>query len=870
MGLALLANLAAYDFGYIGAGELIERTSRALASMQTMDRHLGHFYNWYDTQTLRPLTPLYISTVDSGNLAGHLLTLRAGLLALPDDKIVRARVFDGIADTLALLEDCGGPSGFRIGALLRLHRRASRETSQPSVDTAVSAPRGHRRRRNRACGRKRSSANATTRFERPPFVAPGRSRSHAARTRRARLQQAGSASRIQALEDWPSNAPALARAEYDFLFDKTRRLLAIGYQVEASRRDDSYYDLLASEARLCNFVAIAQGQLPQESWFALGRLLASAGGEPVLISWSGSMFEYLMPLLVMPTYENTLLDQTYQAAVERQIEYGKKRGVPWGISESGYNTIDVHLNYQYRAFGVPGLGLKRGLAEDLVIAPYASAMALMVAPEPACQNLQRLSEEHREGRYGFYEAIDYTESRLPRGETCAVVRSFMAHHQGMSLLSFAYALLDRPMQKRFEADLQFQATTLLLQERIPRATAFYSQAAEVSSLRTTATPSEPPFRVFTDPNSSVPEVQLLSNGRYHVMVTHAGGGYSRWKDLAVTRWREDTTRDPWGTFCYVRDTASGEFWSTAYQPTLDRPDRYEAIFSEARVQFRRRDGNFDTHTEIAVSPEDDIELRRVTVTNHALAREDHRDHQLRRSGTHVPRRRRLASRLQQSFRADRNPPAAPGDFVHAPPAFRRRTGPLDVSPDGHRGRRAAPRFPTKPTARNSSDAGTPCQHPRAMSEPGPLSNSSGSVLDPVVAVRYRITLAAGKSVTVNIVSGVGETRETCLGLLEKYQDPRLADRVFDLAWTHSQVALRQLNATESDAQLYERLAGSVLYANPSLRASPRDAPAKPPRPIRTLGPRHLRRSSHRAAANRGSRQYRSGAPDGPGPRLLAL
>ena len=196
----------------------------------------------------------------------------------------------------------------------------------------------------------------------------------------------------------------------------------------------------------------------------------------------------------------------------------------------------------------------------------------------------------------------------------------MAHHQGMSLLSFAYALLNRPMQKRFEADLQFQATTLLLQERIPRATAFYSQAAEVSSLRTTAAPSEPPFRIFTDPNSSVPEVQLLSNGRYHVMVTHAGGGYSRWKDLAVTRWREDTTRDPWGTFCYVRDTASGEFWSTAYQPTLDRPDRYEAIFAEARVQFRRRDGNFDTHTEIAVSPEDDIELRRVTVTNHALTR----------------------------------------------------------------------------------------------------------------------------------------------------------------------------------------------------------------------------------------------------------
>ena len=274
--------------------------------------------------------------------------------------------------------------------------------------------------------------------------------------------------------------------EYDFLFDEARHLLAIGYNVGERRRDASYYDLLASEARLCTFVAIAQGQLPQESWFALGRLLTTAGGGPILLSWSGSMFEYLMPLLVMPTYENTLLDQTCKAAVKRQIEYGRQRGVPWGISESCYNMVDVRLNYQYRAFGVPGLGLKRGLADDLVIAPYASALALMVAPEEACLNLQRLAAEGLEGKYGFYEAIDYTPSRLPRGQSSAVVRSFMAHHEGMSLLSLAYLLLDRPMQKRFESDPRFQATTLLLQERVPKATAFYSHAAELSDLRTTS------------------------------------------------------------------------------------------------------------------------------------------------------------------------------------------------------------------------------------------------------------------------------------------------------------------------------------------------------------------------------------------------
>ena len=306
------------------------------------------------------------------------------------------------------------------------------------------------------------------------------------------------------------------------------------------------------------------------------------------------MFEYLMPLLVMPTYENTLLDQTYQAAVERQIEYGRQRGVPWGMSECGYNTVDVHLNYQYRAFGVPGLGLKRGLGEDLVVAPYASALALMVAPDAACLNLQRLATDGLAGRLGMFEAIDYTPSRQRRGESSAVVRSFMAHHQAMSLLSFAYVLLARPMQKRFESDPLFQATLLLLQERIPRATLFHPNATDLPDLRAAGAGPELPVRVLTNPDTAFPEVQLLSNGRYHVMVTNAGGGSSRWKDLAVTRWREDSTCDNWGTFCYLRDEASGEFWSTAFQPTLKRPNitkrssRRDARSSDAGISISRR------------------------------------------------------------------------------------------------------------------------------------------------------------------------------------------------------------------------------------------------------------------------------------------
>jgi Cellobiose phosphorylase len=332
------------------------------------------------------------------------------------------------------------------------------------------------------------------------------------------------------------------------------------------------------------------------------------------------MFEYLMPLLVMPTYENTLLHQTYRSAVKRQIEYGRERGVPWGISESGYNAVDANLNYQYRAFGVPGLGLKRGLAEDLVIAPYASALALMVDPEAACGNLERLATGGFEGRYGFYEAIDYTPSRLPRGQLNIVVRSFMAHHQGMSFLSLAYLLLDRPMQKRFESDPLLQSSLLLLQERVPKATAFYAHTTELAGVREISGAEQTPGRVLTNLGYS----GARRPAAVQRPVSRDGDGSRRGlqplEESRVTRWREDATCDHWGTFCYIRDLKSGIFWSSAHQPTGKPADKYEAIFTEARAEFRRSERELDTHTEIAVSPEDDIELRRIAIRNTSRTR----------------------------------------------------------------------------------------------------------------------------------------------------------------------------------------------------------------------------------------------------------
>ena len=842
IGLSLLSSLAAYDFGYITLGQLIDRTKATLDTMDRLQRFQGHFLNWYDTQTLQPLHPAYVSTVDSGNLAGHLLTLRAGLRLLANGPPQPALLFDGLSDTARLLHEASGralrgPALARFTALLGQAMVQPPQTpaalgttfdalagcaadvvdevaAAPLADTVAGTPDDADAKLQadalRWADALRAQCVAAVAEQR--LLSPGPSADAAAGWNGSVLQ-----ARSTALHRLADRAGDLARKEYGFLYDPARHLMAIGYNVDEHRRDSGHYDLLASEVRLTSFTAIAQGQVPQANWFALGRLLTTVDGDALLLSWSGSMFEYLMPMLVMPSYENTLLHQTMRAAVDCQIRYGRQRGVPWGMSESGYNATDAHLNYQYRAFGVPGLGLKRGLAEDLVVAPYASVMALMIEPRAACQNLQRLADEGLAGTFGYYEAIDYTPSRLPRGQSRAIVRSYMAHHQGMSLLSLAYLLLDQPMQRRFLADPAFQATLLLLQERIPKALPFHAHTADRAEMRTDVGAAEAPLHLIKTADTPAPEVQLLSNGRYHVMLTNAGGGVSRWKDLAVTRWREDTTCDEWGSFCYLRDTETGTFWSTTHQPTQWKPDSYEAIFSEGRAEFRRRDQGIDAYTEIVVSPEDDIELRRLRITN--LGR-------TRRSIEVTS----YAELVIAPASADAQHPAFSKLFVQteclAEPAAllcTRRPRSADERPPHmlhlltvHGAKAGAVSHETDRA--RFIGRGNSLHAPRALREGGPLSGSAGSVLDPVASTRRVITLEPEQTATIDIVYGMADTREGCLALANKYVDRRLADRLLDLAWTHSQVILRQINASESDSQLYARLASAVVYAQPTHRA----------------------------------------------------
>jgi cellobiose phosphorylase len=917
IGLSLLANLSAYDFGFIGPAALLQRTADTFGTLAKLERYQGHFCNWYDTQSLQTLAPRYVSAVDSGNLAGHLLTLKAGLQNLPAEPLLPRQCLQGLLTCLQLVQAAFEAEKKQLSltvtkaftlwsvrqqqvleqamvtsqtehsvtasycCLEQLQRQDQLLLALPGLLPAVLPPTeqagtelqfwlsawsaqhqallaelswlcpwlasGERPQRSSLAGQLVQTTPDSHVLLQHCVAAMAEVASLLQLQQMtqswlpqlaAALQSEQTASQRHLLASWlqylqcaqlragqrqnlgqtlQQQCQAFSHQEYEFLFDKSRHLLAVGYNIDEFRRDNSYYDLLASEARLATFVAISQGKLPQQSWFALGRLLTSSAGAAVLVSWSGSMFEYLMPLLVMPSYPGTLLDHSCRVAVQRQIAYGQQQSLPWGVSESGFSTVDASQNYQYHAFGVPGLGLKRGLAEDMVIAPYASMLALLVDASAACQNLQRLSAEGAAGRYGFYEAIDYTPSRLSRGQSRSLVCSFMAHHQGMSLLAIASVLLDQPMQKRFASDPQFQATLLLLQEKVPKSTIVHAHVAEHSQggafFDAPVLPIPRPLGAAT----LVPEVQLLSNGRYHVMLTNAGGGYSHWHQLALTRWREDSTRDHWGSFLYVRDLASGHFWSAAHQPTLVQADSYAAVFSEGRAEFRRREHDFETYSEIVVSPEDDIELRRVRLTNRASSR---RTVELT-SYSEVVLSAAAADDMQTAF----------GNlFVQT-----------EILPERHailctRRPRSAGEvncWMFHLLAQNGTAVGAvsyetdrmrfigrgqTLQAPQVLVGQLPLSGSQGAVLDPIVAIRCLITLDAEQTASLDWITGVAASRAECLALVDKYQDRHFADRVFDIAGTHSAVMLRQINASEADAELYRRLASAVLYSHSQLRA----------------------------------------------------
>ncbi|MEZ5015033.1 MAG: glucoamylase family protein [Chitinophagales bacterium] len=873
IGLYLLANITAEQFHFISTKQFLFRTECTLRTLQKMKRFKGHFYNWYDTQSLQILQPPYISTVDSGNLIGYIFLLRQFLQAIPEAKLIPPNAFTGLQDTFLVLHDT-------LETEDRRHCKTFHNTLKKTISEVETHASGSIQ--NTFIVQKALSeaihtlqvdgeSEAAWWIEKITQQSNQLSDNHALlepllllekgphfistsfydnnptlrtlmRSNRAALeyihaldQTALSASdqswlqdltqaiensdriakeRMAILHELENISTKLVEVDWNFLYDTNRNLLTIGYNTRDRKMDNSFYDLLASESRLSTFIAIAQGKLPIDSWFALGRMLANIDKHTVLLSWSGSMFEYLMPLLIMPTFENTLLHKTYKAAVTWQIEYGNTSRLPWGISESGYNSLNANSNYQYRAFGVPGLGLKRGLDEDLVVAPYATAMALMIEPKKASTNLEILEHFGMTNRYGYYEALDFTPARLQRGQSNAIVYSHLAHHQGMIMLSLAYVLLEKPMQKLFEAEPQFKSVILLLQERIPAISKYIGYTKGIPDVSLQHEVAE--TRVIRKPDTAIPHVQLLSNGRYHVMLTNAGSGYSRWNSISVTRWREDVTCDQMGTYLYIRDIKSGSFWSNTFQPARIQGDVYEAAFSQGRADFHSTIRNIETHTEIVVSPEDDIELRRIRITNRSgskkildltsyaevvLATQASDEMQPAFSNLFVQTE---ILRDQQAILCTRRPRSEtehPPWMFHLMPVHGKEV--LSVSYETDRAKFIG--------------HGKDLASPDAMSVLGELSGTEGAVLDPIVSLRYKVKIDNDQTIALYMITGAARNREECLEKITKYKDKLHKDRVFELAWTHSQVVLRQINASEANAHFYAQLAGSIIFCNPALR-----------------------------------------------------
>jgi cyclic beta-1,2-glucan synthetase len=574
--------------------------------------------------------------------------------------------------------------------------------------------------------------------------------------------------------------------DFAFLLDPERKLLSIGYSLADNGLDPSCYDLLASEARLASLFAVAKGDVTTRHWFQLGRAATPLGNASALISWSGSMFEYLMPSLVMRAPLGSLLEQTNRLAVERQQSYARSLGIPWGVSESAYNARDMEYTYQYSNFGVPGLGLKRGLSENVVIAPYATGLAAMVDPRGARGNYNRLAEIGARGRYGFYEALDFTRSRLPDDEDVAIVRSFMAHHQGMTIVAIANTLHDGQMRARFHREPMIQASELLLQERMPRDVAVaHPRAEEVRVSPGTASAGALTVRRLSASAIGTPITHLLSNGRYAVMLTGAGAGYSRWRDIAVTRWREDTTRDDWGSFIFVRDTQSGNVWTAGAQRVGEDAEKDETVFGEDHAEFLRHDDTLATTMEVLVSGEDDGEVRRISLTNSGRG----------------PREFELTSYAEVVLTT----PAA--DNAH--PAFAK----MFVQTEHLAGYGALvatrrPRSPEEPriwAAHLAVVEGEVVADPQyesdrarfvgrsravgaaaAIAEGQPLSNTVGTVLDPVFSLRYRVAVPPGKVVRVAFWTVVAASRAELMDLVDKHHDRSAFDRAKVRAWTQAQ------------------------------------------------------------------------------------
>ncbi len=857
IGLGFLSVLSARDFGYICTTEMVDLASNTISTIEKMEKWNGHLYNWYDTHTLRPLRPRYVSTVDSGNLVCYLITFMQGLKEYMEKPLFDEKYIAGLKDTIRLIgEDEENTFVSQHLKLLEMNgdepvllwwSKCLDELSKRLIEDYP-----------KKSAWKSKSLHAISMLKRElsefaPWLEKTGDLSHTLKdTDLSALYSV--AARNPRLIDLPDiyrelldsteNVPELRKVleksidnvqkfiercrnlidrirqildatSFKPLYVEKKHLFSIGYNIEENRLTNSYYDLLASEARQTSYIAIARGEVPPTHWFKLGRAITVVDNYKGLISWTGTMFEYLMPLIIMRSFKNTLLDESYSFAVRSQKKYGRQRRIPWGASESGFYSMDINLDYQYKAIGVPWLGLKRGLIEDIVAAPYATFLALHVDPAGAMENIKRLKAEGLDGAYGYYEAVDYTPERVPFGEKRAIVRSFMAHHQGMSLLSLNNYINDNIMQKRFHSDPAVKAAELLLQEKVPTNLVLTKETKEkVVPFKAVAYKGKGYVRRFRYPDLVLPRVHMLSNGFYTVMITDRGTGYSKSRDISVTRWREDVSMDYYGIFFYLRDVDSGRIWSATHAPLDVAPDKFEGYFTADKARFKRIDGDIETSIEITVDPGDNVEIRRLLLKNnsncdktievtsyyepvlsHQAADVAHpvfnklfiRTEYLEEYKSLVAvRRPRFAS--EKEIWAFNTPVIEGGEII----------GDMEYETD----------------RMQFIGRGNTVSNPGVIINNKPLSNTVGPVLDPIMSTRFRIRIKSGHSIRLSYIIGTADSRELMIDAIEKYSAPESVENAFRLALTRSQVEAKYLNINAAEADAFQDMLSHIHFISP--------------------------------------------------------
>ncbi|MPW26752.1 cyclic beta 1-2 glucan synthetase [Alkalibaculum sp. M08DMB] len=856
--MGLTSNIVAYDLGYISLMENINRLDCIFSSIESLEFYNGHLYNWYNTLTKEPLYPRYVSTVDSGNLAGYLWTIEAGLKETLNDSLLNKKIKDGLMDTLLLaneeIYETMQIKGFYDEdintiynntnldiislreMLLNLWNKVSQITNKC---TQVERKQLYWNKKVQVTAEK-TQFEINKIFPWIDYVVQNKERnkelydslndmafSIPIQDIHRKITEIAGKSDLnlkELLDDTKKEVAKLlesihvlikksnklvADMNFTMLYDERRGLFSIGYDLEKDSLGKSYYDLLASEARQASFIAIAKGDVDTEHWFKLGRSMTVLGNSKALVSWSGTMFEYLMPFLIMKSYPNTLLQQTYIAVVNGQKKYGKINNIPWGISESAYKNFDKNLNYQYKAFGVPGIGLKRGLKNELVVSPYSTIMALQVDLESAFSNINMLKKQGLEGKYGFYEAVDFTRERLLKEEKSSIIKCFMVHHEGMSLMSLDNVLNDNILRKRFHDIPRVKATELLLQEKASNRLVYDRTHKYEPSESQTEKPTIL-IRKFNTAKTSLPETQLLSNGSYSLMISNSGSGYSKKEDMNIYRWKEDITTDNSGSYIYIKNVTDNKYWSSSYEPCKSEGKSYEVLFYPDKVEFKREDDDIFTRTEISVSNEEDAEVRKISITNNGS----------------TPKILEITSYCEVTL-SELN-----ADIVH--PAFNNLFISTEFNVDPEciiASRRPRAKGQKKPYLVQciafSGNAISSVQYetsrinfigrnkniinPCVMEEDTPLKNTVGAVLDPIISLRKRIRIESGETSIIAYTTAVTESRENAISIANKYKEMNRVDRLFEIAYSQNIVEMKYLGIKSAQANLYQSMASRILF-----------------------------------------------------------